>query len=227
MTADLQPFTTALIGLPVSRVSNGCGSAIFLQLGRLREERLRDRCALVGEAGIGVEWDWRIECGTRIVGGSSTSRPAIQMCLEALVGARIESIEFEGPIRELVVRFSTGHILRTMAMFPDDPQWTIRSTADDVLHACDGELVVGGGFDPLPEYWLAASDLAESTAQRWGQPEVAPVGERCGECRWFVRLDGTGHFLDYGCCAGAASPRDGRVVHQGSGCPAFEAAADV
>lgn len=225
MTPGLDPFTAALVGLPVSRAWNGWGSAIFLELGLLREERLKDRCRLVGEAAIGVEWDWRIECGAQIAGGSSTSRPLIQMCLDALVGARVESIEFEGPLQELAVRFSTGHRLRTMAMLPGDPWWTIRSTSDDVLHACGGKLVVGGGFAPLPETWLTASDQAESAAKRWGQPEESPVGERCGKCRWYVRLDGPGHFLDYGCCAGAASPRDGRVVHQRNRCPAFEPAA--
>ena len=61
-----------LIGLPVSRVWQGYGSAIFLEFGLLRSRRKRDGSPSSprGEWGLMIEWSWRIEGKRRIWCGS-------------------------------------------------------------------------------------------------------------------------------------------------------------
>jgi hypothetical protein len=65
----------------------------------------------------------------------------------------------------------------------------------------------------------AACDLAESASTRWGKPVVEPKKGCCRDCRFYVRLDGSFYFLDYGVCSAEGSDLDGRVTNVESGCP--------
>jgi hypothetical protein len=214
-------FTNSLAGLRVSRPWKGYGSAIFLELGELIEVRGLRRGSVTGQACISVEWDWRLEHGSVIIGGSSDAGPTINACLKALRDAVVTEIEIEGQVPEIVVRFSTGHVLRSMAMIRGDPQWHIRVQKDRWLYVKDGGLFVGTGIENTSEPESEAFAVAESTASRWGVPISEPKLGECKDCRFFVALDGTGHLLDYGCCTSERSPLDGRAVYHTSGCSAF------
>ncbi len=216
-------FTTALAGMRVSRPWKGHGSAIYLELGELSEVPIFRRGRVTGEACISIEWDWRLEFSSSIVGGSSSSNPEIHELLKLLREATITSIEIVGQVPEIAVRLSTGHILRSMAMIQGDPHWSIKTHNGNWLYVKDSLLCVGDGAQEAPEFEIEAFEIAESAALRWGTPAAAPELGKCTDCRFYVALDGTGHLLDYGCCTSHNSPLDGRAVYFTSGCAAFSA----
>jgi hypothetical protein len=211
-----------LLGLPVSLPWQGFGSAIFLELGSLSPAEPGRRKAGRGQASIQVEWDWRVEQGARVLGGSSSSGPAIEKGIQTLKDLKVDQIQVHGQVPELVIRFSNGMVLRTMVMKSGDPEWVIRLPDKSYIHCKAGLLYTGSGYSRgITKSETAASDREESASKRWGAPTAEPVAGRCRDCRSFVRLDGHAHLLDYGVCTESRSPFDGRAVAESGGCPAF------
>ena len=72
--------------------------------------------------------------------------------------------------------------------------------------------------------------FARETHARWAQGQHRPMddpgyrdewyAEQCGGCRFWIALGGV-LGDDYGVCANAVSPRDGRVQFEHDGCEAF------
>lgn len=209
-----------LMGLTVSLPWKGYGSAIYLELGAVTSPNSRT-IHPTGEAAIELNWDWRVEGDGAVLYGSSNSRPDIEDGISRLNGAAITRIDLVGDVAELVVKFSNGQLLRSMVMVSGDPEWSIRLPDGQYLQWRSGSLVLGDGIRSCDAAETAAFEDAQEAAARWGNPAVEPRLGRCAECRWFVPLDGDGHLLDYGACAAATGPLDGRVVARTSGCPAF------
>lgn len=67
-----EAFASELIGMPVSRIWQRYGSAIFLEFGRLHSTRKRDGQpgSPRGEWTLMIEWSWRVEGKRRIWCGS-------------------------------------------------------------------------------------------------------------------------------------------------------------
>lgn len=215
--ASVQP----LVGMPVSLPWKGYGSTIFLELGQLAPLQPRQRHNF-GEACISIDWDWRMEKGAEVVCGSSNSGPEIEKEIAHLQGAAVEGLSVAGEVRELVICFSNGRHIRTMVMRSDDPQWSIRLPGSRWLFSVAGLLYAGDGRRTgLTEEENAAFELAEVTAQRWGEPVAEPKLGNCNDCKSFIPLDGNGALLEYGACVASASPFDGRTVNCRSGCAAF------
>ncbi len=211
-----------LLGLAVSLPWKGWGSALFLELGPLSPEQPGRRKAGRGQACISVEWDWRVEQGVRVHGGSSQPGPTIEKWIQQLPGSTVTMIEVRGPVPELSVGFSNSLLLRSMVMKSGDPEWRIRLQDESHIWCEAGQLYAGtGGSRGISKGEAAAFERAEGAAKRWGDPTAEPVAGRCRDCRSFVRLDGHGALLDYGVCTGSQSPFDGRAVATSSGCPAF------
>jgi hypothetical protein len=216
-----QELVQPLIGLTVSLPWKGYGSAIFLELGALAPLESPHQRHNEGEACIAVEWDWRVEAEAAILYGSSNSRPKIEAGILSLQGTTVQALAAVGRVPELVVQFSNGACLRTMVMHAGDPEWSIKLPDERWAYAKNGRFLVGSGAASTTEEEKAAFALAERTATRWGTPSVEPKRGSCAHCAFFVRLDGEGHLLDYGCCVAETGPFDGRVVRGSSGCPAF------
>jgi hypothetical protein len=70
MTAqpDFIVFASPLIGLPVTRIWQGYGSAIFVEFGKLHSTRTRDGRpgSPRGDWTLFIAWSWRIEGKRRI-----------------------------------------------------------------------------------------------------------------------------------------------------------------
>jgi hypothetical protein len=218
---DFAEVTKPLIGLPIGHAWKGYGSAIFLEVGKLRPTGRNNRPT--GEFCIGIEWNWRVEFGSTVEFGSSNTGAEINRRISSIEGAAVVSLETFGTIPELLIGLSTGHRIRTTVMTTGDPEWSIRIDEDKWIYVTDGKVdrSRNGIANTTPEE-LAEFELAKKTATRWSVPVVEPKNGHCSNCRSFVYLDGEGHLFDYGVCIAESSPFDGKVVNVRSGCPAFQ-----
>lgn len=217
--SDFTVSTSALTGLSVSRAWKGYGSTIFIELGILRYSPKHPKGD--GEVCITIDWDWRLEDDLSIICGSSNSGPEITDCLAKLNGQTIVSAILHGSPRELVVTLSSGLRLRSMAMLAGNPQWAIRLSNGSWLSSDGSSLISTDGSyaEGLTKKEQLVSELAEAAASRWSGRGTEVRDRHCRDCRYYVRLDGNFHFLDYGVCSAAQSEFDGKVMNLSSGCP--------
>lgn len=172
---------------------------------------------------IWIEWDWRVETTKDILFGSSCSMPEIRDGVASLVGQIVQSIALTECLPELILKFSNGSVLRTMSMTSGNPMWVIESPEAGVLRVENGIIVTcDEKHAPLFEEENLEMELAAATAQRWGTP-INVKNEKCVDCKSYVALDGSGHFLDYGACTNVTSVSDGKVVHIHHACKHFAA----
>jgi len=99
---DFAETVRPLIGLPIGHAWKGYGSAIFLELGKLRPTGHNDHPT--GEFCIGIEWDWRLEFGSTVEFGSSNTGAEINKRISSIEGAAVESLETFGRVPELLRR---------------------------------------------------------------------------------------------------------------------------
>jgi hypothetical protein len=221
---DFQVLVEPLKGLPVSWPWKGFGSSIFLELGELYFDETGVRGGRKrGQACIWINWDWRIESERVVLYGSSMSGPKIERGIGTLAGTILRSVSLVGEVPELLLSFSNGVRLRSTVMTTGDPQWSIKLPNDKYLSAKCGVLCLDDGESDAEAEHEDASSVDEECAQRWGVPRMEPAGGDCCNCTRFIRVDGEGYLLDYGVCAEATSPFDGKAVNCRSGCGAFTA----
>ena len=218
---EFRQKVSVLIGMPVSRPWKGYGSTIFLDLALL--SAAHDGKTEKSEACISIDWDWRLEDDRMIICGSSNSGPKITACLSAIERLTISAVALEGSPHELVVTFSNGVRLRSMAMVSGYPQWMISLPGDYWVSCEEGSLVSSNGTDAdgMTPDEQAVCDHAQVTAERWGKPVKEPMAGFCMDCLFHVRLDGNFALLDYGVCSAPDSRLDGLATNMKSGCPAF------
>lgn len=220
---DFPNLVRPLIGLTVSRVWQGFGSTICLELGMLSTDETKHGRHVYGEANIFIEWDWRVERGTRALFGSSDSGPTIKKRIAELEGAVVTDVAVYGTVPELSVTLSTGHVLRTMVMTYGEPRWRISLPGGQGLVADAGDLQIGAIYIDIAmtDEEEMVSAHAKETVSRWGVPMIEPIRGHCRDCVYYISIDGHFDLVDYGVCALCDSPFDGRVVSRNSGCPAF------
>ncbi len=127
---QFRDFTRPLIGLPISLVWRGYGSAIFLELGELFEEPRRGkngqvRMALKGQFGVMIEWSWRIERPKSIYFGSWSTDKVINNRLGKLKDKILMGVEIEGRLPELVLQLSDGLWVHSFATYEGQPKWCL------------------------------------------------------------------------------------------------------
>jgi len=123
---DFDEFTAPLIGLPVSLIWRGYGSAIFLEFGPLNEGRKRRNGSIgnpKGEWTLMIEWGWRIEGKRRIWCGSWSDEERWPRALGCLQGKTITSLQLFDRIPEIDIGLSNGLHLLSMMTGEGDPQW--------------------------------------------------------------------------------------------------------
>ena len=113
-----------LVGLPVSRAWRGYGSAAFLELGKLTEVYERTKRPK-GEAGVMIQWSWRVESARAIVVGSWCGDRKITHGVEALAGRKIEGISLVGRLPEVSIRLSGGRWLHSFMTADGQPTWSV------------------------------------------------------------------------------------------------------
>lgn len=119
-------FAKSAVGLKVSHVWRGYGSAIFVELGELSDRVLPNGRKLKnpdGEWTVIIEWSWRLEGKRRIWCGSWSDEERWMPLLQCLVGSSVTSFELIGRLPELLIDFSNGLHLMSLMTAAGQPQW--------------------------------------------------------------------------------------------------------
>lgn len=123
---DFISFTSSLIGLPVSHIWRGYGSAIFLEFGELLPGEIRSDGSEgnpIGEWTLGIEWSWRIEGKRYIWCGSWSKEERWPRAFSRMCGARVVSVSLYGRLPEISLALSNGLHLLSMMTAEGDPGW--------------------------------------------------------------------------------------------------------
>jgi hypothetical protein len=121
-------FCEPLIGLPLSLLWRGYGSAIFLEFGDLVPWFLRNGRRMNhdrGEMGLGITWSWRIEDSSSIIAGSWSEEEQWPAIFDRLGGVTVKSVSLFGRLPEVQVEFSNGLYLCSVMTADGDPEWAI------------------------------------------------------------------------------------------------------
>lgn len=123
-------FTKPLMGIEVSHVWMGYGSAIFLDFGELHP-RVWPNGKLAqhpyGEMTLFACWGWRIEGKRRVWCGSWSEREHSEKYIKALEGAQVISVSLVGRLGEIALNFSNGLSFQSFMTAQGDPDWSLRS----------------------------------------------------------------------------------------------------
>lgn len=132
---DFASFCAPVIGLPVSHVWRGYGSAILLEFGNLQPRRRRDGSAgnPVGQWTLLIECSWRIEGKRRIWCGSWSDEGRWTRAFPYLLGPRVASIALYGRLPEIDLCLSNGLHLLSMMTAEGDPAWSLTRRDDGPL----------------------------------------------------------------------------------------------
>jgi hypothetical protein len=119
--------------MTVSRAWQGHGSALFLEIGRLKEGR--------GELTIMIEWSWRVEKDDVIWFGSWSENDLMGACIPKLTGMRIRNITTIGRLPELKIRLSEHIWVQSFSTVEGHPHWALLFPDHVVVTSQDGRLV--------------------------------------------------------------------------------------
>jgi hypothetical protein len=130
--SDFGSFSVGLIGLPVSRIWQGYGSAIFVEFGKVQPRRRRDGSPgnPRGEWTLRIEWSWRIEGKRRIWCGSWSDGERWPRAFARLEGAKVASIVLYGRLPEIDLGLSNGLHLVSMMTAEGDPMWVLTKRSE-------------------------------------------------------------------------------------------------
>ena len=146
-------FAGTLVGLPISHVWRGYGSAIFIEIGKLSPRYRRDGSPgnPDGEVSLGVEWSWRIEDRASIICGSWSEEQRWESALDMLRDARIAQCELLGALPEVVIETQSGIRFLSFSTTSGQPQWHIVDRRDGLARwftVREGQLHLGDGTEP-------------------------------------------------------------------------------
>jgi hypothetical protein len=140
----LLTFHDALIGLPLSHLWRGHGSAIFLEFGRLTPTTRRTGVVgnPNGEMGPNDPVSWRIENRTSIVCGSWSEERLWEPTFDLLRNRSIVDLSVMGRLPEVVVALAEDRYVSSFMTAEGDPSWALFDRRSDSLRT----LNVRGGI---------------------------------------------------------------------------------
>jgi hypothetical protein len=130
----LSTFRDALVGLPLSYLWRGYGSAIFLEFGQLtpRTRRSGDAGNPKGEFGLMIQWSWRIENRASILCGSWSDEALWEPTFGLLRNKAVVDLSIMGRLPEVVVALAEDHYVSSFMTADGDPSWTLFDRRGDV-----------------------------------------------------------------------------------------------
>jgi hypothetical protein len=129
---DFVSFTSSLIGMPLSSIWRGYGSAIFLEFGELHRGNLRrdgSEGNMCGDWTLGIEWSWRIEGKRRIWCGSWSDEERWPRVFARITDKTVNSLSLYGRLPEVAMGLSNGLYILSMMTAEGDPQWWLTRRA--------------------------------------------------------------------------------------------------
>lgn len=129
----------------VSHTWRGAGSAIFLELGKLRRDSTGHQPR--GEAHIMIEWSWRIESPRAILLGSWSQERKITNGVRSLREHRIASIALPTRLPEVSIALTGGRWVHSFMTADGQPEWTIFLHDGSWLCVERGHIVHDGDVD--------------------------------------------------------------------------------
>lgn len=123
----------ALIGLELTHIWRGYGSALFLEFGSLRNVVLNGRPLRqpVGDMNIALGFTWRIEDGVTVLAGSNTEEERWPLVFERLRGSKVIDVILQGRIPELILDLDNGCRLQTFGDYGENSDWAIAERVAD------------------------------------------------------------------------------------------------
>ena len=120
-------FASPLIGLPVSHVWRGYGSALFLEFGALSQRTKRDGSAgdPLGKMSLMIEWSWRIEGRKSILCGSWSDDAKWPKLFGLLRNKTVVSASLFGRLPEIELCLSNDVRILSFMTADGDPNWTL------------------------------------------------------------------------------------------------------
>lgn len=141
-------YRQGIVGLPLSSIWRGHGSAIFLEIGQLHPVQRRDGSSgsARGDYTIMMEWSWRIENQTAILGGSWSNEGGWDTLFQSLIGQTVRDMSVFGRLPELSLALSGEKYVVSFMTADGQPAWSLlrRTSSDDQnssLSVADGKIV--------------------------------------------------------------------------------------
>lgn len=131
----LRTFREALIGMPLSHLWRGYGSAIFLEFGRLTPRTRHGGGAgnPNGEFGLMIEWSWRIENRASVLCGSWSDEELWEPTFDLIRNQAVVDVSVVGRLPEIVVAFAGDHYVSSFMTADGDPSWTLFDRRGDTV----------------------------------------------------------------------------------------------
>lgn len=135
---SLGAYRKALLGLPVSHVWRGHGSALFVEFGELHAQKKQDGSMgnPTGEVTLMIEWSWRIEKPRSILGGSWSSERRWPGMFQKLIGAKVTDLQIVGHLPEIEVLLSNGLRIVSFMTGEGQPAWALICRTTPKLTLC-------------------------------------------------------------------------------------------
>lgn len=130
---DFELFCKPLIGLPISHIWRGYGSAIFLEFGtEPRTRRDGSPGNPLGEWTLMIEWSWRIEGKRLIWCGSWSDEERWPRAFNRLLGAKVEAVSLFGRLPKIDLKLTNGIHVVSMMTAEGDPEWGLINRKDNL-----------------------------------------------------------------------------------------------
>jgi hypothetical protein len=146
--AVFECMRSGLIGMSLSLLWRGYGSAIFLEFGELTPNGKRrsgsDRNS-IGEFSIGIQWSWRIENELSIVCGSWCEENEWDQAFDLIRNTHLSALTTYSRLPELDLEFNNKHHLPSFNTSDGQPDWFIidrRSKEPITLMVDNGQLEI-------------------------------------------------------------------------------------
>jgi hypothetical protein len=122
-------IATDLVGMKVSHLWRGYGSAIFLEFGALSPSGMVRRDGSPGnprgEITIGIEWSWRIEAAISVVCGSWSEEDLWEPAFDLVRNSSVKALSIIGRLPEIDLALSDGRHLLSFMTAEGDPEWSL------------------------------------------------------------------------------------------------------
>jgi hypothetical protein len=125
-------FIKPYIGLRINRSWKGHGSALFLEVGNLKNGK--------GEITIMIEWSWRVEKDNSIWFGSWSEEETIIDNVPKLIGYEIKSVSLFSRLPELSISLSDNIWVNSFSTVEGNPEWAV-IFSDTEIESRSGKLV--------------------------------------------------------------------------------------